>query len=30
MNKEFSAFLQLLYSLCKQFISWYERDVKGK
>lgn len=28
MSTEFKAFLQLLYSFCKQYISWYEREVK--
>ena len=26
----FLAFLNLSYSLCKQYISWYEREVKRK
>ena len=25
---EIRSFLALLYSLCKQFISWYEREIK--
>lgn len=29
MSAEFRSFLQLVYSLCKQYISWYEREVKG-
>lgn len=29
MNKEFRSFLNLLYSLAKQFISWYDKEVKG-
>jgi len=28
MNKDFRAFLFLMYSLAKQFISWYEREIK--
>jgi hypothetical protein len=27
--KEFLTFLQLAYSLCKQYVSWYEREIKG-
>lgn len=29
-SAEFMAFLQLMYSLCKQFISWYELHIKAK
>jgi len=29
MTNEWRSFLQLMYSLCKQFISWYEREVKS-
>jgi len=30
MTIEFRAFLELLYSFAKQYISWYERNIKGK
>lgn len=30
MSIEFRAFLQLLYSFCKQYISWYESTIKCK
>jgi len=30
MEKEFRAFLNLLYSLCKQYIAFYEREIKNK
>jgi hypothetical protein len=30
MSAEFRAFLQLLYSFCKQYISWYEATIKAK
>jgi hypothetical protein len=30
MSNEFRAFLQLLYSFCKQYISWYETQIKVK
>ena len=26
----FRSFLQLLYSLAKQFISWYDAEIKSK
>ena len=29
MNKEFRSFLNLLYSLCRQFVVWYENEIKG-
>jgi hypothetical protein len=29
MSREFRAFLQLMYSLCKQYISWYDKEIKG-
>jgi hypothetical protein len=28
MSKEMLAFLQLVYSLCKQYIRWYEKEIK--
>ena len=30
MSKEFRAFLELMYSLCKQFVSWYDNKIKNK
>jgi len=30
MSPELKAFLQLMYSLCKQYISWYEKEIKGE
>lgn len=30
MSKEMRSFLQLAYSLCKQYISWYEREIKNE
>lgn len=27
-SAEFRAFLQLLYSLCKQYCSWYDKEIK--
>ena len=30
MSTEFRSFLQLLYSLAKQYISWYEKEVRVK
>jgi hypothetical protein len=27
-SAEMKSFLQLVYSLCKQYISWYERELK--
>jgi hypothetical protein len=30
MSKEFRSFLQLMYSLCKQYISWYEKEIKSR
>jgi len=26
----FRSFLQLVYSLCKQYIAFYEREIKNK
>jgi len=28
MTQEMRSFLQLIYSLCKQYISWYDREIK--
>ncbi len=28
MSVEMRSFLELIYSFCKQYISWYERCVK--
>lgn len=28
MSAEFRSFLNLIYSLCKQYISWYEHEIK--
>jgi len=30
MSLEMKSFLQLLYSLAKQYISWYEKEMKQK
>lgn len=30
MSVEMKSFLQLLYSLAKQYIAWYEKEVKQK
>lgn len=30
MSDEFRSFLQLAYSLAKQFCAWYEREIKDK
>lgn len=30
MSIEMKSFLQLLYSLCKQFVAWYEANIKGQ
>jgi hypothetical protein len=30
MSVEFRAFLELLYSFAKQYVSWYERQIKAK
>lgn len=30
MSMEMKSFLSLLYSLAKQYISWYEKEVKQK
>lgn len=30
MSIEFKTFLQLMYSFAKQYIAWYEREVKQK
>lgn len=30
MSIEMKSFLSLLYSLAKQYISWYEKEVKQK
>lgn len=30
MSREFRSFLQLMYSLCKQYIAWYEKEVKTR
>jgi hypothetical protein len=29
MSIEMRSFLNLLYSLCKQYISWYEANIKN-
>lgn len=29
MTTEMKSFLQLVYSLCKQYISWYETNIKN-
>jgi len=29
MSNEMKAFLELLYSFAKQYISWYERCIKA-
>jgi len=29
MSKEFKLFLELVYSLCKQFIAYYDKNIKG-
>ena len=28
MTVEFLSFLKLMYTLCRQFCSWYEREIK--
>jgi hypothetical protein len=30
MSGEMKSFLSLLYSFCKQYISWYETQIKAK
>jgi hypothetical protein len=30
MSNEFRAFLELLYSFCKQYVSWYDKKIKAK
>lgn len=30
MSVEMKSLLQLIYSLCKQYISWYEKEMKQK
>lgn len=30
MTAEMKSLLQLVYSLCKQYIAWYEREIKTK
>lgn len=30
MSSEMKSLLNLIYSLCKQYISWYEKEVKQK
>jgi hypothetical protein len=30
MSSELRAFLELLYSFCKQYISWYDKQIKAK
>jgi hypothetical protein len=30
MTTEMRSLLQLIYSLCKQYISWYEKEIKQK
>lgn len=29
MSKELKSFLELVYSICKQFIAYYDKNVKG-
>jgi hypothetical protein len=29
-NRSFLFFLNLMYSLCKQFVAWYEKEIKCK
>jgi len=28
MTHEMKSFLQLIYSLCKQYVSWYDSEIK--
>lgn len=30
MSIEMKSFLQLLYSLAKQYIAWYEKEIKQR
>lgn len=30
MSQEFKSFLKLMYSLCKQYITWFEQTIKEK
>ena len=29
-DREFRMFIELLYSLAKQYVGWYEREIKDK
>ena len=28
MSNEFKTFLELMYSFAKQYVSWYDREIK--
>jgi hypothetical protein len=30
MSTEMRSFLQLIYSFCRQYIVWYEQNIKAK